>query len=246
MENKGSRRKSAIITAITVIILLLIFIFLPAFTTPLPLPEEVGVELEVGGGGGGGGSEYYEDFIPDVSESVINGENYVTDNSENVNYNTSNSNNTNNNTNNTTTNQNKVDSRVQNFSWGQGGGDGTGNGSGNGSGNGTGTGSGTGSGNGSGVGPGNGPAYDLSGRTSKSIPVPKYTEDDQGKVVVTIWVDKNGNVTRAEPGAIGTNVSNPSLWAKAKQAALQAKFSVDLEAPEVQRGTITYNFIKLN
>ncbi|PLW91953.1 MAG: hypothetical protein C0592_13235 [Marinilabiliales bacterium] len=61
-----------------------------------------------------------------------------------------------------------------------------------------------------------------------------------------IWVDKNGNVTRAEPGDIGTTTSNQSLWAKAKQAALQAKFSVDMNAPEIQRGTITYTFIKLN
>ena len=235
MENKRSKRKSAIITFISVIIIILIFIFLPAFTTPLPLPEEEGVVLEISGGGGGGGSEYYEDFIPDVSENVASGENYVTDNSNNVNYNTSN-NNTNNNTNTNNSNQNTVDPRLQNFNWGQGGGDGSG----------TGTGTGTGSGNGTGVGPGNGPAFSLNGRSAKSIPVPKYTEDDQGKVVVKIWVDKNGNVTRAEPGDIGTTTSNQSLWAKAKQAALQAKFSVDMNAPEIQRGTITYTFIKLN
>ncbi|PKP04377.1 MAG: hypothetical protein CVU11_04950 [Bacteroidetes bacterium HGW-Bacteroidetes-6] len=65
-------------------------------------------------------------------------------------------------------------------------------------------------------------------------------------MVVTIWVDKQGNVTRAEPGAIGTTVSNPTLWNAAKTAALQAKFDVNNDAPEVQKGTITYNFIKLN
>lgn len=243
MENKREKRKSAILTMVVVIGLLLLLIFLPGFRTPLPLPEEEGVEIELSGGGGGGGSNYYEDLIPDVSENIANGENYVTDNSNNINYNTSN--NTSNNTNNTS-NQNNIDPRLQNFKWGKGNGTGDGEGTGNGSGTGSGNGTGSGSGIGSGVGPGNGPAFSLKGRSAKSIPVPKYTEDDQGKVVVTIWVDKNGNVTRAEPGAIGTTISNPSLWAKAKQAALQAKFSVDMDAPEIQRGTITYTFIKLN
>lgn len=235
MDNKRKYKSAGLTVIVSGAILLIMFLF--GFTTPLPLPEEEGVVLEVGGGGGGGG---YEEFIPDVSENVSSGENYVTDNSDNVNYNTST--NQTNNANNNTSNQNTVDQRLTNFNWGQGGGDGTGTGSGNG----TGTGTGTGSGNGSGIGSGNGPAFSLNGRTAKSIPIPKYTEDDQGKVVVTIWVDKNGKVTRAEPGAIGTTTSNSSLWAKAKAAALQAKFSVDMNAAEVQRGTITYSFIKLN
>jgi hypothetical protein len=240
MDNKRKYKSAGLTAIVSGAILLIMFLF--GFTTKLPLPEEAGVQLDVDGGGGGGGG--YEEFIPDVSESVANGENYVTDNSDNVNYNTSP--NQTNNTNNSTSNQNTVDQRVTNFTWGQGGGNGTGNGTGTGSGNGTGNGTGDGNGNGSGVGNGNGPAFSLNGRSAKSLPLPKYTEDDQGKVVVTIYVDKNGKVTRAEPGAIGTTTSDPGLWAKAKTAALLATFSVDMNAPEVQRGTITYTFIKLN
>jgi hypothetical protein len=60
-----------------------------------------------------------------------------------------------------------------------------------------------------------------------------------------VWVDQQGNVTKAIAGAKGTTTSNPSLWRKAQQAALSAKFSVNLNAPEEQKGTITYNFIRL-
>jgi hypothetical protein len=47
-----------------------------------------------------------------------------------------------------------------------------------------GTGGGAGGGNGSGI------SYDLSGRTSKSIPRPSNVFTDEGKVVVTIWVNR--------------------------------------------------------
>jgi hypothetical protein len=88
-------------------------------------------------------------------------------------------------------------------------------------------------------------SYNLHKRSATDIPIPDYTEQDQGKVVVDVWVDQQGNVTKAVAGAKGTTTSNPSLWRKAQQAALSAKFSVNLNAPEEQRGTITYNFIRL-
>ncbi|MDX9931231.1 MAG: energy transducer TonB [Bacteroidales bacterium] len=220
-----------------------VILFLFAFRTPLPLPEEEGVVIETNAGGGGGGSNEYfdQEFYEEMSADNIGetNEDYITQDVENANY-TSGQQNTN------TTDKPKVDNRLTNFSWGQGNGTGTGTGSGSGSGTGTGSGTGVGSGDGPGTGPGSGPGYSLKGRGAKNIPTPKYTEDDQGKVVVTIWVDRNGKVTRAEPGAIGTTVSNPSLWTAAKNAALQAKFSTNESAPEIQKGTITYTFIKLN
>jgi TonB family protein len=120
-----------------------------------------------------------------------------------------------------------------------------GSGSGNGTGEGPGKGPGSGDGSGPGKGDGSGPNFSLHGRSAKYIPVPDYTEQDQGKVVVDVWVDKNGNVTKAVAGSKGTTTSNPSLWRKAQQAALNAKFSVSSDAPEEQKGTITYNFIRL-
>ncbi len=95
-------------------------------------------------------------------------------------------------------------------------------------------------------GKGNGVSYSLGNRKAKSLPKPVYDSEDQGKVVVSIWVDKTGKVTRAEITQKGTNVTDIKLRNMARQAALKAKFTPDIEAAEVQKGSITYNFIKLN
>ncbi|MCX6233424.1 MAG: hypothetical protein NT175_01685 [Bacteroidetes bacterium] len=95
-------------------------------------------------------------------------------------------------------------------------------------------------------GQGDGISYSLSGRRSKLLPKPYYRSEEQGKVVVTIWVNRNGDVIRAEAGAKGTDVTDLSLRQLAKNAALQSKFTSDPNAPEEQKGTITYIFIKMN
>jgi len=95
-------------------------------------------------------------------------------------------------------------------------------------------------------GKGNGVSYSLGQRKAKALPKPIYDSEDQGKVVVSIWVDKSGKVTRAEIMQKGTNVTDIKLRNMARQAALKAKFTPDIEAAEVQKGSITYNFIKLN
>lgn len=93
---------------------------------------------------------------------------------------------------------------------------------------------------------GDGISYKLSGRSAKRLPKPSYNSMEQGKVVVTITVDRKGNVTKAIPGAKGTTTSSQSLWRLAKKAALKATFNVNSNAPAEQKGTITYNFIRLN
>ncbi len=95
-------------------------------------------------------------------------------------------------------------------------------------------------------GEGDGISYSLSGRQATRLPKPEYRSDEQGKVVVTIWVNKNGDVTRAEAGARGTTIADLTLRKLARGAALRAKFSPDTEAAEIQKGTITYIFIKMN
>ena len=95
-------------------------------------------------------------------------------------------------------------------------------------------------------GEGNGISYSLAGRSAKHLPKPSYTSQEQGKVVVIIWVNKAGIVTKAIEGAKGTNISDLGLRRLAKEAALRARFSSDPNAPEIQKGTITYNFIRLN
>jgi TonB family protein len=95
-------------------------------------------------------------------------------------------------------------------------------------------------------GAGDGISFSLGGRGSLKLYKPSYDSKEQGKVVVTIKVDRQGNVTSAKPGAKGTNVSDQSLWNVAMDAALRSKFSPDPNAPDFQTGTITYNFIRQN
>lgn len=91
-------------------------------------------------------------------------------------------------------------------------------------------------------GSGNGPAYDLGGRGAKSIPSPSREFEEEGKVVVDIWVDKDGLVQRAEIGK-GTTVTNITMRESALQAALKSTFTEDKKASDLQKGTITYTFI---
>lgn len=90
---------------------------------------------------------------------------------------------------------------------------------------------------------GSGISFSLSGRSAYNLPKPKYPGDDAGVVVVKVTVDKNGNVTQAEPGTRGTTIMNKSFWEEAKRAALKAKFNADNNAPAYQQGTISYRFV---
>ena len=91
----------------------------------------------------------------------------------------------------------------------------------------------------------NGIAYQLGDRTIAEITKPIYDSQQQGKVVVTIRVNRNGNVISASPGAKGSTTTSLYLYAKAKEAALKTTFEANSTAPEIQVGTIIYNF-KLN
>jgi len=91
-------------------------------------------------------------------------------------------------------------------------------------------------------GSGGGPSYDLGGRGAKSLSKPDSDFTEEGRVVVDIWVDRDGRVTRAQIGK-GTNVSNTRMREAARQAALLSVFSPDKNAAELQKGTITYNFV---
>lgn len=122
-----------------------------------------------------------------------------------------------------------------------GGGSGTGSGGGNGSGQGIGTGSGYGSGSGGGRGSGSG-NYMLAGRKNLNKPQPAYNCNEQGAVAVKIWVDRQGNVVRAEAGDRGTTNTATCLTSQAVIAAKQTKWQPSESAAELQVGKITYNF----
>jgi colicin import membrane protein len=97
-------------------------------------------------------------------------------------------------------------------------------------------------GDGSGLGS-NGISYSLEGRGVQLLPEPKYEYQAGGKVVVEVIVDRSGKVTQATPGRPGSTTLNEDLLRISKEAALKARFDAKPDAPVIQKGTITYNFI---
>ncbi|MCX6274325.1 MAG: energy transducer TonB [Bacteroidetes bacterium] len=115
----------------------------------------------------------------------------------------------------------------------------------NGTGGGPGTGTGTGGGDGDGNGPGKGSgiSFDLSGRKLLLKPSIDDRSQETGKVVVSITVDRAGNVTEARPGARGSTTTSSYLFSKAKEAAMKARFNASPEAADIQKGTMTFVFL---
>lgn len=109
-----------------------------------------------------------------------------------------------------------------------------------------GTGGGDGGGDGPGKGPGGGPGnggvgFSLAGRSMVKPPSLPKNITEEGKVVVEIVVDKNGNVIRAEANGRGTNTNSSNLKTIARQAAFATKFNVSGAEGE-QKGTLTMVF----
>ena len=86
-------------------------------------------------------------------------------------------------------------------------------------------------------------SYSLQGRGFKALPTPKYDYQGEGRVVVEVSVDRSGKVVQAIPGIKGSTTLDDYLLKVAKDAALGARFEVKQDAPAIQKGTITYNFI---
>ena len=99
---------------------------------------------------------------------------------------------------------------------------------------------------------GDGISFQLGGRGKVSLPIPKYTTGEQGRVVVEILVDRKGNVVRATAGKkipnsnIGTTTTDQKLWRLSVEAAKKSRFTPKDDAAEKQKGFIIYNYIRLN
>ena len=91
---------------------------------------------------------------------------------------------------------------------------------------------------GKGYGSMNGLQWTLAGRDCKSLPKPEQNFNQAGKVVVDIWVDKDGNVLSAKVGA-GSDISDAATINLALAAAKKAKFTA---GEETQKGKIVYIF----
>ena len=84
--------------------------------------------------------------------------------------------------------------------------------------------------------------YLLGGR--EALNKKKFLQDcnEAGIVVVSIEVDRIGNVIDATPGVRGTTNNSKCLLDPAKRAALATKFNEDNKAPFKQIGKIIYRF----
>lgn len=89
-----------------------------------------------------------------------------------------------------------------------------------------------------------------SGFGETPIPLRKFTnlvtpQDDgqkTGKIAVRIKINKAGVVIEATPGVKGTTLNDRVLWQKCKDAVMGASLSQSDAAPDVQIGTVTFNF----
>ena len=66
---------------------------------------------------------------------------------------------------------------------------------------------------------------------------------EEGKVVLNIWVDKNGHVLRTTQNLKESNTTSQYLFNLAKNAAAKAKFNPSPDAPPQQKGKMTFVFI---
>lgn len=93
-------------------------------------------------------------------------------------------------------------------------------------------------------GKGNAVSFDLGGRKAIILPKPSFNSPEDGKIVVSVKVNVEGKVISATVGEKGTTITEPSLCKQAENAARISLFARDSNAPEAQRGTITYIIVK--
>ncbi len=88
-------------------------------------------------------------------------------------------------------------------------------------------------------------SYSLSApvRTAVFLSVPAYRCRGEGRVVVNITVDRSGEVTAAEIDKARSS-SDYCMTAAATEAALASRFNADASAPQKQKGTVSYIFVR--
>lgn len=85
-------------------------------------------------------------------------------------------------------------------------------------------------------------SYKLGKRYARRLPIPVFKCENGGTVVIDIQVNPSGRVVKATVN----EKSDPDeqLQETAVDAALRAIFNSKSDAPAIEHGTITYNFVK--
>ncbi|MCE1198746.1 MAG: hypothetical protein LWW85_07245 [Marinilabiliales bacterium] len=84
--------------------------------------------------------------------------------------------------------------------------------------------------------------YLVGKRYHVQLPIPVYLAQGGGEVTVEVVVNRAGDVISALPRE-NNRISDPTIFAYAKQAAEKTLFNEDASAPEKEKGTITYVFV---
>jgi flagellar biosynthesis regulator FlaF len=85
--------------------------------------------------------------------------------------------------------------------------------------------------------------YDLKGRNHTYLPIPIYKCQGSGKVVLIIEVNQKGNVENASIMDGESTAKDECLIETALSTALISRFEPNLNAPKIQKGTLTYIFV---
>jgi hypothetical protein len=85
--------------------------------------------------------------------------------------------------------------------------------------------------------------YDLVNRSHLYLPIPIYKCEGSGKVVLSIEVDQNGIVQKAQIVDRESTASDPCLIETAINTALISRFNPDASSPRIQLGMLTYEFV---
>ncbi len=85
--------------------------------------------------------------------------------------------------------------------------------------------------------------YDLAGRNHMYLPIPIYKCQGSGMVVLSIEVNQQGIVEKANILEKASTTSDPCLIETAVSTALMSRFNPDINSPKIQTGTLSYQFV---
>lgn len=90
---------------------------------------------------------------------------------------------------------------------------------------------------------GNGSSFELGGRSLIAGPSIGERPKEEGKVVLNIWVNREGNILRVSHNLKESTTTSQYLFNLAKKSAQKAKFNPSPNSAPEQRGKMTFIFI---
>jgi TonB family protein len=80
-------------------------------------------------------------------------------------------------------------------------------------------------------------------RTLLYLPTPIYTSKHSGKVVITVWISKDGLILKAQVDSLKSSTLKKELIQNALNVVYKARFS-SIEKDTVQTTSVTFNYLR--